>query len=134
MRFWVSELGVPNLWGSFPLSCSPLHTSGDGVPALEHRSCTAERCDTFGSFPHGTLPSRWVFDTLGPIGEYVLPVMWWGFFAGTFIVDSTIVSEQREEFLSCGAEVWGKDIGRLAYLGLGSLSLFILAIRPTFRM
>ena len=31
------------------------------------------------------------------------------------------MSEQREEFLSRGAEVWGKDLGRLAHLALGQL-------------
>ena len=46
----------------------------------------------------------------------------------------TTVSKQREEFLSRGVEVWGKDLGRLAHLGLGSLSRFLLAIRPTFWM
>ena len=46
----------------------------------------------------------------------------------------TTVSEQREEFLSRGAEVWGEDLGRLAHLGLGSLSRFLLAIRPIFRL
>ena len=46
----------------------------------------------------------------------------------------TLVSQQREEFLSRGAEVWGEDLGRLAHLGLGSLSRFLLAIRPIFRL
>ena len=44
------------------------------------------------------------------------------------------MSEQREEFLSHGLEVWRKDLGHLAHLGLGFLSQFLLAIWPTFRM
>ena len=46
----------------------------------------------------------------------------------------TTVSEQREEFLSRGAEVWGEDLGRLAHSGLGCLSRFLLAIRPLLRL
>ena len=44
------------------------------------------------------------------------------------------MSEPREEFLSHGLEVRGKDLGPLAHLGLGSLSQFLLAIWPTFKM
>ena len=99
-----------------------------------HRPGTAERCDTCGSFPHRTLPFRCVFDTLGPVERISCPLCFGDFSREHLLWNCTTMSEQREEFLSRGAEVWGKDLGPLAHLGFGSLSRFLLAIRPTFRM
>ena len=44
------------------------------------------------------------------------------------------VSAQREEFLGQGLEIQGIDVGCLADLSVGSLSRFLLAIRPNFHM
>ena len=47
--------------------------------------------------------------------------------------ECSAVSAQREEFLSQGLEIQGRDLGCLARLSVGSLSRFLLAIRPTFQ-
>ena len=44
------------------------------------------------------------------------------------------MSEQREEFLSQGLEIRGIDLGCPAHFSVGSLSRFLLVIRPTFQM
>ena len=77
------------------------------MATLGHRPGTAERSDTCGSFPHRTLPFRCVFDTLGPVGEDILPIMWWGFFTRAFIVELHI-SESAEGGI---LESWGRGLG-----------------------
>ena len=57
--------------------------------------------------------------------EFSLEHLLWG---------CSIASEQREDFLIQGLEIWGKDLGGLAHLSVGSLSRFLLTIQPTFQM